>query len=153
MTTAFDYFREALSEFMATCAFVFLMCGTGLSTRNPTNQFGVDLTAHFAVSLANGLAAAFVIYCFGNVSGAHFNPVVSTCLWAIGKLSKFRLVIYVAAQMAGGIFGAALLKARHCGAHACPDAHRTAGCVPRGRGPADVPLPQPGRPWTHGAHP
>ncbi len=67
VTTAFDYFREALSEFMATAAFVFLMCGTGLSTRNPTNVFGIDLTAHFAVSLANGLAAAFVIYAFGNV--------------------------------------------------------------------------------------
>ena len=57
VTTAFDYFREALSEFMATAAFVFLMCGTGLSTRNPTNTYGIDLTAHFA----------FVIYCFGNV--------------------------------------------------------------------------------------
>jgi glycerol uptake facilitator-like aquaporin len=71
VTTPFDYFREALSEFMATAAFVFLMCGTGLSTRNPTNQFGIDLTAHFAVSLANGLAASFVIYAFGNVRFAH----------------------------------------------------------------------------------
>ena len=75
VTLAFDYFREALSEFMATAAFVFLMCGTGLSTRNPTNSYGIDLTAHFAVSLANGLAAAFVIYCFGNVRCAQITKM------------------------------------------------------------------------------
>ena len=106
----FDYLREALSEFMATCAFVFLMCGTGLSTRDPNNLADIDLTAHFAVSLANGLAASLVIFAFGNISGAHFNPVVSASLYALGKLSLIRLVMYSAAQFAGGLFGAALLK-------------------------------------------
>ena len=106
----FDYLREALSEFMATCAFVFLMCGTGLSTRDPNNSADIDLTAHFAVSLANGLAASLVIFAFGNISGAHFNPVVSASLYALGKLSLIRLVMYSAAQFAGGLFGAALLK-------------------------------------------
>ncbi len=127
--TSHGYFREALSEFFATCGVVYLSCGTGLSTRDPTDDRGLDLTAHFAVSLAAGLAVSTAIYMFGNVrcdlvfflgdfefvhhdmcSGAHFNPVVSVSFWAVGKLSLARVFMYSAAQFAGAIFGAALLK-------------------------------------------
>ena len=82
-------------------------------------------------------------------SGAHFNPVVSTCLFLIGKLSRLRLVMYVAAQMAGGIFGAALLKVgtrTHAHHGSC-----TSGCVSGGRCLAAVPIPEPGRSGPHRA--
>jgi glycerol uptake facilitator-like aquaporin len=63
--------------------------------------------------LGNTLATVFILYVLietlGSVSGAHFNPLVSTIfLW---RESKSQLVMYVLAQCLGAVAGAWLAHA------------------------------------------
>jgi aquaporin Z len=46
---------------------------------------------------------------FGHISGCHLNPAVSLGLWPGGRFSTAELGSYIAAQVAGGIAGAAIL--------------------------------------------
>lgn len=48
-------------------------------------------------------------YAIGHISGCHLNPAVSFGLWTSGRFSTAELGPYVAAQVAGGIAGAAIL--------------------------------------------
>lgn len=58
------------------------------------------------VALAFGFALTFLVYAFGGVSGAHFNPAVTFAL-AVGRRFKWsELPFYWLAQLAGGIAGA-----------------------------------------------
>jgi glycerol uptake facilitator protein len=49
------------------------------------------------------------VFCVGHFSGAHVNPAVSIGLAAAGRFPWERVPGFVAAQMAGGIFGAVLV--------------------------------------------
>jgi MIP family channel proteins len=70
-------------------------------------QFGSD----FAVI---GLVHAFLLFglivMFGVVSGGHFNPAVTLAAMAIKRISALDGVIYIFAQLIGGILGAFLTK-------------------------------------------
>lgn len=61
------------------------------------------------VSLAFGLTVLTMAFAIGHVSGCHLNPAVSVGLWAGGRFPASDLPGYVAAQVAGGLFGAAVL--------------------------------------------
>jgi glycerol uptake facilitator protein len=70
-------------------------------------QFGTD----FAVV---GLVHAFLLFglivMFGVVSGGHFNPAVTLAAAAIKRISPVDAVIYMLAQLSGGVLGALLAK-------------------------------------------
>src|SRR4051812_11417045 len=61
------------------------------------------------VSLAFGLTVLSGAYAFGPISGGHFNPAVSVGLWAGGRFPGGLLLPYIAAQVIGGLLGAAIL--------------------------------------------
>jgi MIP family channel proteins len=71
-------------------------------------QFGSD----FAVV---GLVHAFLLFglivMFGVVSGGHFNPAVTLAAAAIKRISPIDAVIYILAQLSGGVLGALMTKA------------------------------------------
>ncbi len=71
-------------------------------------QFGSD----FAVV---GLVHAFLLFgliiMFGAVSGGHFNPAVTLAAAAIKRINPIDAVIYILAQLSGGVLGALLAKA------------------------------------------
>jgi len=71
-------------------------------------QFGSD----FAVV---GLVHAFLLFglivMFGVVSGGHFNPVVTLAAIVIRRIRPLDGVIYILAQLSGGVLGALLTKA------------------------------------------
>jgi MIP family channel proteins len=71
-------------------------------------QFGSD----FAVV---GLVHAFLLFglivMFGVASGGHFNPVVTLAALAIRRIKPLDGVIYMLAQLSGGVLGALLTKA------------------------------------------
>ena len=48
---------------------------------------------------------------FGVVSGGHFNPAVTLAAAAIRRISPLDAVIYILAQLSGGVLGALLAKA------------------------------------------
>lgn len=92
--------RAHLAEFIGTFALVFFGCGAIANGLPPT-----------AVALAFGLVIAVMVYAFGHISGAHFNPAVSIG-FAVGRhLPWPRVASYAGAQIAGAIAGAPLLRA------------------------------------------
>jgi len=92
--------RAYLAEFIGTFALVFFGCGAIANGLPPT-----------AVALAFGLVIAVMVYAFGHISGAHFNPAVSIG-FAVGRhLPWPRVATYATAQIAGAIAGALLLRA------------------------------------------
>jgi MIP family channel proteins len=70
-------------------------------------QFGSD----FAVI---GLVHAFLLFglivMFGVVSGGHFNPAVTLAAWAIKRIGSVDALIFMLAQLSGGVLGALLCK-------------------------------------------
>ena len=91
--------RPHLAEFIGTLALVFFGCGAIANGLPPT-----------AVALAFGLVIAVMIYTFGHISGAHFNPAVSIG-FAVGRhLPWSTTATYAAAQIAGAIAGALVLR-------------------------------------------
>jgi aquaporin NIP len=91
--------RAHLAEFIGTFALVFFGCGAIADGLPPT-----------AIALAFGLIIGVMVYTFGHISGAHFNPAVSIG-FAVGRhLPWPRVASYAAVQVAGAIAGALVLR-------------------------------------------
>lgn len=99
------YFAELIGTLLLVffiCSVVVLFVSTGSQA-----QFGSD----FAVI---GLVHAFLLFglivMFGVVSGGHFNPAVTLAALAIKRINPLDAVIYMLAQLSGGVLGALLCK-------------------------------------------
>lgn len=84
-----------LAEFLG----VFFLCFFGIGAI--TN--GAELTG---VALAHGIAIFVAIAAFAHVSGAHFNPAVTTALAATRRITPIDAIGYVIAQLLGGFVAA-----------------------------------------------
>lgn len=62
-----------------------------------------DTPIPFFVALAAGSTLALMTLVFGAFSGAHINPAVTLGLWSVRKVETNVAVVYVAAQMLGGL--------------------------------------------------
>ncbi len=125
--------RRLLAEFVGTLLFVAV--GTGAATvlalgpaqtlggltdvigPDPNQQrlfgalFGTSAADLLTVALAFATALAALIYAFGGVSGAHFNPAVTFAL-AVGRRFRWAEVLpYWLVQCLGGIGGAIIVAA------------------------------------------
>lgn len=93
------------AEFIGTFWLVLGGCGSAvLAAAFP--DVGIGL---LGVSLAFGLTVVTMAYAIGHISGCHLNPAVSFGLWSGGRFSLSELGPYIAAQVAGGLAGAAVL--------------------------------------------
>lgn len=61
------------------------------------------------ITMGWAMAVFVAVYCAGNISGAHINPVVSISLAAAGKFPWASVPIYIAAQFLGAMFGALIV--------------------------------------------
>lgn len=98
--------RKYLAEAAGTFVMVFAGCGAVVID----HATGGEVT-HVGVALTFGLAVMALIYAFGDISGAHFNPAVSIGFCAAGKLSPGRLGAYVVSQCLGAAAASAALLA------------------------------------------
>jgi len=57
----------------------------------------------YFVALGAGLVAAMITLVLGAVSGAHANPLITIGLWSIRRIKTIPAIVYVAAQLLGGI--------------------------------------------------
>jgi aquaporin Z len=97
--------RKLAAEFIGTAWLVLGGCGSAvLAAAFPELGIGFG-----GVSLAFGLTVLTMAFAIGHVSGCHLNPAVSVGLWAGGRFPASGLPGYIAAQVAGGLFGAAVL--------------------------------------------
>ncbi len=74
--------------------------------QNP--QFGTDFAV---VGLTNFLVLFALVISIGVASGGHFNPVVTTAFIAIRRIDPIDGLVYILAQLSGGVLGALLTKA------------------------------------------
>ena len=93
------------AEFFGTFALIF--AGTGAVVVNQTTN---GVIGHAGVALVWGLVVLALIYAFGDISGAHFNPAVTLGFCAAGRFPLRETAPYLAAQGAGAIAASALLK-------------------------------------------
>ena len=97
--------RRHMAEFVGSFFIVFFIAGIQVSSefsnRSPVSNVDKGLVASFILT---GL-----IYCFGKVSGAHFNPCVTLAFVLRGAFGFVRFISYVIVQFAGAVAGAAVL--------------------------------------------
>jgi MIP family channel proteins len=96
--------RRAVAEAIGTYAIVFFGCGAiALFARTPS---AISVAA---IPVVFGLVVAAMVYGFGHVSGAHFNPAV-TLAFAAARHFPFREVLsYWLGQLCGAVLGAVTL--------------------------------------------
>ncbi len=92
--------RAITAEFLGTFALVFFGCGAIANGLPPTS-----------VALAFGLVIAVMIYAFGHISGAHFNPAVSIAFGIGRHLPWSKVAGYASAQILGATIAAFALRA------------------------------------------
>jgi glycerol uptake facilitator-like aquaporin len=96
--------RPVLAEFLGTALLVAAVIGSGIAAqRLSPGDVGVQLLEN---SIATGAALVAIIFALGPVSGAHLNPVVTMADWMCGGVRGHTGLLYCAAQLAGGAFGA-----------------------------------------------
>jgi glycerol uptake facilitator-like aquaporin len=96
--------RRAAAEFIGSAFLVATVVGSGvMAERLASGNVALALLAN---TIATGAALVALIFTFGGISGAHFNPVV-TIMDAFERGLPWRETpLYVAAQILGGIGGA-----------------------------------------------
>lgn len=98
--------KKFIAEFLGTYALVF--AGTGAIVIN--QQFNGVIT-HMGIAATFGLVVMSLIYAFGEISGAHFNPAVSIAFTVAGRFPLKQLGPYIFSQMAGAVAASFTLKA------------------------------------------
>jgi len=99
--------QRCLAEFLGTFGLLISITGAALLSLNvPLGGGGVDPRV-LLLSLSLGFGVLGMIYAFGDVSGAHFNPAVTIAMWLSGRTQPKDAVLYVVAQLLGGIVAVA----------------------------------------------
>jgi aquaporin Z len=94
--------RSLVAEFLGTALLVLIGVGSAVA--------GIQVGGPVAVALAFGLVLLALAYTLGPVSGCHVNPAVTLGVLLNRGITLPEAGGYWAAQFAGGIVGAALLK-------------------------------------------
>ena len=96
--------KRYISELIGTFALIF--CGTGAMTINEVT--GGDVT-HVGIAITWGFIVIAMIYAFGDISGAHFNPAVSIAFAVAKKFPWKEVPKYIIAQVLGALLASLLL--------------------------------------------
>ena len=101
--------QKLLAEFLGTTFLVFVVTGIGHFTISRSK-----LDKNFNIFAYNGgfegaLVLTSMIYIFGKISGAHFNPAVSIPMFLREKITLQECIFYIVAQILGAFFGSILV--------------------------------------------
>ncbi|EFH86884.1 MIP/aquaporin family protein [Ktedonobacter racemifer] len=94
-----------LAEGLGTFGLVFAGCGAIM-----IDTLSHGAVTHVGVSLVFGLIITVMIYAFGHISGAHFNPAVTLAFVVVRHFPLRRLIGYWVAQLAGAVLAAMCLR-------------------------------------------
>lgn len=95
--------NKLMAEFFGTAWLVLGGCGTAVLAG------GVGGVGTLGIAIAFGLSVITMAYAVGNISGGHFNPAVSIGMVAGGKMCPRTALMYIVAQVLGGLAGAGLI--------------------------------------------
>jgi MIP family channel proteins len=94
-----------VAEGLGTFGLVFAGCGAIM-----IDTLSHGAVTHVGVGLVFGLVITVMIYTFGHISGAHFNPAVTLAFVVARHFPVRRLVGYWAAQLLGALLAALCLR-------------------------------------------
>ena len=97
--------KRAAAEFLGTGVLVATVVGSGIMGTLLSDNLAVTLLIN---ALATVAVLAVLIWAFGPISGAHFNPVVSGVEMVRREMPILEGVIYIVAQVIGACAGAIL---------------------------------------------
>lgn len=97
---------KLLAEFIGTFALIFIGAGAAAVVGG-----GAGLAGVAAIAFAHGLTVMAFAFAYGPVSGGHFNPSVTTAVFAAGAMRAGEAAGYILSQLVGGLLGALLLGA------------------------------------------
>jgi aquaporin Z len=105
--------RDYISEFVGTALLVLaalsVIC-VDFATQSPMVSMLPDVNARRVITgvLIAGTATAIVYSPIGRRSGGHLNPAVTMAFLLLGKMTRTSAALYVGAQTAGALTGAAV---------------------------------------------
>ncbi len=104
----FDLPRRLAAEALGTGLLVVTVVGSGIMAESLTKDVALALLGN---TLPTGAILVVLITILGPISGAHFNPAVSLVFALKRELTARDALLYVAAQVAGGIVGTMIAHA------------------------------------------
>jgi glycerol uptake facilitator-like aquaporin len=104
----FDLPRRLVAEALGTALLVATVVGSGIMAESLTKDVALALLGN---TLSTGAMLVVLITILGPISGAHFNPAVSLVFALKRELTLRDTLLYIAAQIAGGIVGTMLAHA------------------------------------------
>lgn len=99
--------KSVVAECFATFCLVLVSAGAVVVDVGYTD----GAIGHVGACIAAGLVVTAMVYCVGDVSGAHFNPAVTIAFWAAGRMPFKWVPPYIIAQLLGSLAAAGTLLA------------------------------------------
>jgi MIP family channel proteins len=98
-----------IAELLGTLVYVFIITSVFVLyvAAGQNAQFGSDFAV---VGLTNAFVLFVLIASIGVASGGHFNPAVTTAFIALRRIDPIDGIVYILAQLSGGVLGALLTK-------------------------------------------
>ncbi|MBA2402020.1 MAG: aquaporin family protein [Bradyrhizobium sp.] len=104
----FDLRRRIFAEMLGTALLVATVVGSGIMAETLTKDVALALLGN---TLPTGAILVVLITILGPISGAHFNPAVSLVFALRGELTARDTILYIGAQIVGGILGTVIAHA------------------------------------------
>ncbi|MGI0019240.1 MAG: MIP/aquaporin family protein [Nitrososphaera sp.] len=107
---------SSISKAVTRKIFAAELIGTFLIVVFATGSVVVNARAEGAYGLAfeaaaPAIAVALMVYAFGKVSMAHFNPAVTVAFFVTGHIAKSLLPVYLTAEITGALLASAFVAA------------------------------------------
>jgi glycerol uptake facilitator-like aquaporin len=106
---AYSVTQRVASEFLGTALLLATVIGSGIM--GARLSAGNDALALLGNTLPTGAILVVLITVFGPVSGAQFNPAVSGVFWLRSEITSRLALLYIVAQVSGGLMGVAVAHA------------------------------------------
>jgi len=100
--SGYDLPRRLVAEALGTALLVATVVGSGIMAETLTKDTALALLGN---TLPTGAILVVLITILGPISGAHFNPAVSLVFALKRELTGRDTVLYIGAQVVGGILG------------------------------------------------
>ena len=95
--------NKYLAEFVGTALLMMVIAGSGIMGYDLSRgNSGIALLIN---SIATGIALFILITIFINISGAHFNPLVTLVSWAEDEINNEVFIKYFLSQLMGALLG------------------------------------------------
>jgi aquaporin TIP len=91
---------RVLSEFLATTGFFTIVFGVAVNCARA--GYSTEMST-LIESFAMAFGAAVLVGLFGNISGAHFNPILTAVSMSLGRVTLWTGILYMIAQLLGSL--------------------------------------------------